>query len=156
MGYGEWLGAYSRAQSTPPLYHWSPTERRSGIIRRGLRVAQRPVEHSSLSSILSPTEFESALKSWRAPYTCFAEDPLWAWKLSGELRPDIEFWDLWWVWLGDDFRVRRIRRNNGVIPARWDEWRVFDDLPKSAVHYVASRPGGIGVHNNPPSSFPSG
>lgn len=155
MAYGDWTGTYSRAGSTPPLFHWAPRERREGIIRRGLRVGQRPTEWSHIAGTVHPTEFERALKEWRAPYTCFAEDPLWAWKLSGELRPEVDLWDLWWVWLGDGFRIRRIRYDGDeVVPSCWSEWRVFDDLPKSAVHWVAARPGGMRIRNNPPPEFP--
>lgn len=69
------------------LYHWSPARNRNGITRRGLIPHRRPVTHSK------------ELGDWRAPYICFATDPIWGYALSADMphTPDGE-WDLWATW----------------------------------------------------------
>lgn len=125
------------------LYHWSPADRRTGIARQGLVPGKRPVTHSSLP-------FDDA-SQWRAPYVCLAEDPLWAWCLSGNVSGSVgEVWDLWAINLHEElhsiFRVRHARRQPGDAPnpTRYHEWRVYDRIYKRHVRYLASRTFGDG------------
>lgn len=108
----------------PPLYHWSPTVRRKQINRYGLRVAQRPVQHTP---------------GWRAPYVCFAETPSWAWALSGQFaerehRPGS--WDLWQVNVSGK---RGEVLESGDDEHRWHEVRVHEQVRKRQMWLVATR-----------------
>jgi hypothetical protein len=113
----------------PPraLFHWSPTERRDGITRRGLLPGQPRSTH------VGPLEDPD----YRAPFVCLAEDPAWAWELSGIHRPDVESWDLWQVHLADGHKLRCVL---GVRMVH--EWRVYDRIHKRGVLYVATRTTG--------------
>jgi hypothetical protein len=112
-------------EDMPPLYHWSPTERRPRINRYGLRVGQPPVTHT---------------EEFRAPYLCFAETPSWAWALSGmrdERKPrEPGSWDLWQV---------NVNGKRGETVAtydddhRWHEVRVHETLRKKRLLYLATR-----------------
>jgi hypothetical protein len=109
----------------PPLYHWSPRARRRQIERYGLRPGMRP-------TITSP--------EWRAPYVCLAENPDWAWRLSGALRSDeITRWDLWQVWLAPGHKICRLRNWEPVEGRRWHEIRVFDRVYKRGIIWIAER-----------------
>lgn len=67
------------------LYHWAPITRRKQIIRFGLRPSMRPTTNASLD--------------WKAPHVCLADDPSWAWLLSGAQRGSpAGDWDLWQTW----------------------------------------------------------
>lgn len=107
----------------PPLFHWSPAERRGQIVRYGLRPRMRP-------TISTP--------GWRAPYVCLAETPSWAWALSGmraERDREPGHWDLWQVDV------------NGLlgetVPTydehRWHEVRVQERIYKRRMWHVATR-----------------
>lgn len=65
------------------LFHWAPRARRKQIIRYGLRPRMR-------------TTATTGLDGWRAPWTCFADSPSWAWALSGD-QPNAPAgdYDLW-------------------------------------------------------------
>lgn len=113
-----------------PLFHWSPAKHRKQIRRYGLRPGRKPVTHSS------------ELK-WRAPYICFADDPAWAWMLSGKMpgAPDGE-WDLWQTWfdLLDDLEILMSYPDdnqsdgNGV-----HEYRTPRRVPKRYLRFIGSR-----------------
>lgn len=67
-----------------PLYHWSPTANRKGIIRKGLVIGHRHVTHSDDGS------------GWRAGYLCFGPSPSLGWALSGGMAwTPSGGWDLW-------------------------------------------------------------
>lgn len=63
------------------LYHWSPVERRKGILHDGLCL-RKPAQ----------------LLDWRAPYVCFARYPTVAWALSATHSGKSGDWDLWCCW----------------------------------------------------------
>lgn len=106
----------------PPLYHWSPRDRRRSIEHRGLVPGCRAVDGD-----------------WRPNYVCLAENPGWAWALSGELHPEIGVWDLWQVWLGPGHQLRRMPNSQPRDDRRWKEVRVFDRIYKRGVLWVAER-----------------
>jgi hypothetical protein len=108
----------------PPLYHWSPTSRRASIERLGLVPGRAP-------TVSSP--------GWRAPYVCLAENPHWAWQLSGALHPDVPAWDLWQVSLGEGHKIHRQRPWGPLDGCRYYEWRVYDRIYKRGVWLVATR-----------------
>lgn len=108
------------------LYHWAPTVRRPGIIRHGLLPGKPRTTHAGDGD-----------DGWRASYVCLAEDPVWAWELSGWHRPEIRSWDLWEVLLADvpDRRVQCLATPH----ERTHEWRVHGRIYKRGVLYVATR-----------------
>lgn len=112
-------------EGMPPLYHWSPADRRTRIIRYGLRVMQRPVTHT---------------EGFRAPYLCFAETPSWAWALSGmrdERKPrQPGAWDLWQVNVNGK-RGETVQTYDD--DHRWHEVRVHENLRKKRLLYLATR-----------------
>jgi hypothetical protein len=113
----------------PPLYHWAPTARRRSIERLGLVPGKTP-------TICSP--------DWRAPYVCLAENPRWAWQLSGEMVDilgclPVEHWDLWQVSLGDGHKITRLRNIEPRTDRRYYEWRVHDRIYKRGVWLVGVR-----------------
>jgi hypothetical protein len=122
-------------------------ERRVSIVRRGLLPHQPPVTSSP---------------GWRPPYTCFAEDPLWAWLLSGNVNRIPAVWDLWMVYLEPGHEVTRIRHDppdrealRGHTHIRWREWRVHDKIYQSEIHWVGSRPGdAFSIHRRPSPHWP--
>lgn len=104
------------------LYHWAPARRFNQIKRYGLRPWMRNVTETT-----------------RAPYVCFADDPQWAWRLSGG-QPRFDKgteWDLWMTWL-DRLEAATILpsvdRPSGIYEVR-NEARVY----KRDLVYVASR-----------------
>lgn len=107
-------------EDMPPLFHWSPVERRKQIERYGLRVMQRPVTHAG----------------WRAPYVCLAETPSWAWALSGMQADGPGVWDLWQV---------NVNGKRGAVVEdfgdghRWHEVRVHERIYKRQLWRVGSR-----------------
>lgn len=111
------------ADRNTPLYHWAPAARRGQITRYGLRPKMRPTTNADPSYV--------------APYVCLADDPAWAWALSGHQKgsPAGE-WDLWMTWaerLKDPHTVPRDDAN-GVHEIRTDH-RIY----KRDLFYVASR-----------------
>lgn len=127
----EWSDDLDGWESSPPIvvpdrvvFHWSPSARRSQIIRYGLRPRMRHTLHSD---------------GWRASYICFGDSPSWAWALSGGMgwAPTGE-WDLWQTWLSD------LGPDVGVIPdatrqSGMYEIRTPDRVYKSRLWYVGSR-----------------
>lgn len=96
----------------PAMFHWSPTERRSGIFASGLI----PFKPNTVASGL-------------LAHVCLAPTPSSAWTLSGGTGwSEIEEWDLWQVRLGpnDDVHirpefgdiVREIQVRNAISPDR--------------------------------------
>lgn len=105
------------------LYHWSPTSRRKGIERRGF--VPRSI---------------SLQGDWRPPYTCFSDDPILAWSLSGRIHTEISEWDLWMVY-PNDVKQWEIIFDTYYSTGRHyiKEYRVYHRVFKRHVHYVASR-----------------
>lgn len=111
----------------PPLFHWSPTANRRGIERLGLVPGRPSVTHSI---------------AFRAPYVCLADDPWWAWQLSGAIVGHRgQSWDLWQVTLGDGHKIKRVRSWDPDAEGgrRYHEWRVFDRIYKRGVWLVGTR-----------------
>lgn len=102
------------------LYHWAPTARRKQIIRYGLRPSMR----ATTSSVC-------------APMICFADSPSWAWALSGGMRSDVTWWDLWQTSLDrldEPTVLGSPDRSSGIYEVRTTK-RVY----KRHVWYVGSR-----------------
>lgn len=106
-----------------PLFHWSPAKNRNQIVRYGLRPNCRPTTHADLK--------------WRAPYICFADDPAWAWALSGGMTysPYGE-WDLWQTWFNELVEPQMLMstEGNGI-----HEYRTAHRVYKRSVKYLGSR-----------------
>lgn len=106
-----------------PLFHWSPTTNRQRIQHDGFKPSSWSID-----------------REWRPPYICFADDPWMAWRLSGDVHPEIASWDLWQTWSNVPSGMEAIydtRRDNGEPYVK--EWRVYERIYKRSVWYVASR-----------------
>lgn len=106
-----------------PLFHWSPSKNRKQIVRFGLLPGRRPTTHSELK--------------WRAPYICFADDPGWAWMLSGGMASSpYGEWDLWQTWYNELVEPEALMSDegNGV-----HEYRTRHRVFKRSVKYLGSR-----------------
>lgn len=108
-----------------PLFHWSPRERRPGILRRGLLPQQRPT--------CTRNELDSG---FRQQAVCLSSDPRTAWSLSGAIFAKAgQTWDLWSVRLAPDDALH-------TVPSwgdRINEFRVANRIPKSRLWWVAER-----------------
>lgn len=120
----------------PPLYHWAPSERRAGIIRRGL------LPRTPTGVTIGPT-FARTNRGPR-PYdpdgttvaVCLGTSPSHAWSLSGALCAERgAVWDLWQVTLDDGDEVHPLP----FWGYRLDEVRVANRIPKRRVWWVAER-----------------
>jgi len=105
------------------LFHWSPRARRGQIERYGLRPNMRSTTSSTRLG---------------GPFVCFADSPLWAWALSGNMRwtPKGE-WDLWETTLSrltDPIVLASPERASGIYEVRV-EHRVY----KRNLRYIGSR-----------------
>lgn len=109
--------------SREALYHWSPTSRRPGILKYGLRPGMWGLDHD-----------------WKPPFFCMSDTPVLAWNLSGRLHDEIEEWDLWLIFCDDIGKAEAIlemyRDGSGHYVK---EWRVYHRVYKRDVHYIASR-----------------
>lgn len=103
------------------IFHWSPTVRRKQILRYGLR----------------PNCRSTTNVAWKAPYVAFATSPSLAWSLSGDLRPDIESWDLWQAWTSRFSGYERLSFNEDTQA----EIRVYERCFKRDIWYVGTRVG---------------
>jgi hypothetical protein len=105
------------------LYHWAPRNRRSGILRYGLRPGMWSLDHD-----------------WKPPHFCMSDDPWLAWNLSGKMHPEIDEWDLWLIFSDDVGKAEAIlemyRDGSGHYVK---EWRIYHRVFKKNVHYIASR-----------------
>jgi hypothetical protein len=102
-----------------PLFHWSPTERRPSIQRRGLVLHSKPVT-----------------STFRCGYICLSQSPSLAWSLSaGAFGERGQEWDCWQVSLApdDEVEVRPFFGN------RIQEFRVRNPIPKSRVWFIGHR-----------------
>ena len=102
-----------------PLFHWSPSNRRVAIQRRGLTCRAKPVTNSH-----------------RAGHLCFSTSASQAWMLSAAVIGERgQWWDCWQVSLdsADEVAVREFHGN------RIEEVRVRNNVPKSRVWLVGSR-----------------
>lgn len=104
----------------PVLYHWSPTCRRKGIEREGLKPGKLSVDGS-----------------WRPPFVCLATDPMVGWALSGDFHPEVPEWDLWAVRLKEGHHIEVMY--DDCYEDLVKEIRVYDRIYKRGVQYVASR-----------------
>jgi len=116
-----------RKRPEPDLcfYHWSPTARRKQIIRYGFRPGSISLD-----------------RDWHPPHTCFSDEPVLAWVLSGRLHPEITEWDLWMVFAYDCEHFEAILdtfKDSGRHYVK--EYRVYHPIPKRYVRYIASRSG---------------
>lgn len=111
----------SNALESFPLYHWSPVDRRRGIIRHGLVPGRR-----------------SICGEWRPPYIAFADDPEWAWKLSGghPRGAHVDLWDLWVVWTEALDGYETIPGSEDRDP---HEYRVYARIFKRDLFFVGTR-----------------
>lgn len=102
----------------PPLYHWSPTERRKGIERFGLVPGKLSTD-----------------RLWRPPYVALAPSPAEAWQMSGDTARGaaVASWDLWQVWL--NVPGEAIPYDDGSMR----EMRVYERVYKRDVWLVATR-----------------
>lgn len=117
----------------PPLYHWSPAERRKGITRHGLKPTcptaspMGPPMPGGAREV-DPEAFVHAV--------CLGMSPSHAWSLSGALwaeRGDV--WDLWQVTLDDGDEVHPLP----FFGYRLGEIRVANRIPKRRVWHVGER-----------------
>lgn len=100
------------------LYHWSPVERRGQILKHGLRINSRPVQHSQ--------EF---------PHICFSDSPSLAWALSAHCMNTGGEWDLWMMW--SNILDNPIgRREDLGFPT---EYRVYENIPKKHIWHVGTK-----------------
>lgn len=102
------------------LFHWSPRSRRKQILRYGLR-----------------PNMWSRDRLWKPPYVCFAEDPMWAWALSGSFYPSSGTWDLWQTWLHCLEEIEFLE--SSVDHRDFHEVRAHARLHKSQLIWVAER-----------------
>lgn len=110
--------------STPfPLFHWSPSERRKGIIRRGMDIGRWSVK-----------------RDWKPPLTCWASNPHLAWRLSGDVHRDIDSWDLWMTWSDDVSGYEQIIDYvKDSSDSYVKEYRIYERIPKSKLWFVGTR-----------------
>ena len=108
----------------PPLYHWSPSDRREALREQGMRPYADPCVQDG---------------EHRFAYICLATDPQMAWMLSGDLSwtKEVELWDLWQVRLasGDEVHYR------SDFGPELHEVRVFTPLPPDRIWLVGTREG---------------
>lgn len=103
------------------FFHWSPIERRPGILRRGLLPGQW-----------------SRDRLWRPPYVCLSDRPSLAWGLSGGMdREDGPVaYDLWQVDLSEVSGYEEIYDDRyGTVK----EVRVYERIYKRNLFYLATR-----------------
>lgn len=110
----------------PPLYHWSPVERRKEIRSEGIKPYSMP-------TVMSDPKLHS-------PYTCFSSTPSQAWGLSGDFTIGrdggvFEQWDLWQINLAENDEVH-IRPEFGPTI---QEFKVYTVIPADRVWWVGVR-----------------
>jgi len=107
------------------LYHWSPTDNRVSILRKGLKVYSK----------------RTTMSQGRYPYICLATRPSLAWGLSADARAGnkkedpIEEWDLWEVRPPDDAEIH-------VREFWWpklEEFKCYSSIPASCLWFAGSR-----------------
>jgi len=103
------------------LYHWSPSSRRKGILRRGLVPGSRSVD-----------------RAWKPPYVCYADSPSLAWSLAKH-RPGVESWDLWMTRSDCLAGYEVLYFDNGTRK----EVRVYERIFKRDLWYVGTRAGRV-------------
>lgn len=108
--------------AVPPLFHWSPAERRQAIRAHGLL----PASHG---------EHELTTCSSRLDYVCLSPDPRRAWSISGGMgwTPGGP-WDLWQIRLSSEFGTV-LRLEDGEV---W-EWKVYQPIPPDRLWLIATR-----------------
>lgn len=108
-----------------PIFHWSPRDRRPGILRRGLL----PLQRATCTSDPDADEF-------RQPMVCLSSSPHTAWRYSGGIFGRTgQTWDLWQVRLVDDDALHTVP----CWGSRVDEFRVANRIPKSRLWWVGER-----------------
>jgi hypothetical protein len=102
------------------LYHWSPTDRRAGILEHGLLPAQ-----------------PNTVASCALPYVCLGFSPAGAWAISGDTIDDPEevSWDLWQVQLDLTDQVA-IQSEFGPVLR---EVNVANPIPPARMWWVGTR-----------------
>lgn len=102
-----------------PLFHWSPADRRPGIVRRGLRISSRPTCDSIPWSRI-----------------CASLSPSHAWVHSAAIVGERgSEWDLWMIQLAPSDEVHVQPMYGNVI----GEIRIHNDIPKSRLWHVGTR-----------------
>ena len=114
----------------PPLYHWSPIERRETIRSEGLKPYSPPWVKTD-----DPDDAEWAMG---CGVVCLGFTPSAAWGLSGAIdrfiSEDIE-WDLWQVNLGENDEVH-VRSEFGDV---LQEVRVHNPITADRIWWVGTR-----------------
>lgn len=119
----------------PPLYHWSPRDRRLSIQKYGLMPGKKSTCISGLPED-EEDELTVASRNWRAPYVCLSTSPRMAWSLSGDIFGEPQqLWDLWEVRLESSDEVH-IRPTFGP---RIEEIRIHNRIHKRRVWWTAER-----------------
>ena len=113
------------------LYHWSPKDRRLGILQNGLQLMAK-----------------AQVNTVPFPWICLGTTPSSAWGLTlAEQRLEIEVWDLWQVTLAEKDHVD--------ILAEWGpairEVRVHNGLPSDRLWWIGERDchAGIALQKKP-------
>lgn len=122
----------------PVLFHWSPVDRRKGIINRGLRASTPTMVESYEKVAQGPRQLRVAEGFATAEAVCLGTSPSHAWALCGALWGRTgETWDLWQVSLDTSDRIRILENDDDGF--RLGEIRVLNDIPKSRVWHVGTR-----------------
>lgn len=102
-------------------YHWSPTDRRKSIIRKGLEPGRWSTD-----------------RLWKPPYVCLAPSPNVGWSLSGAMLrgSEIASWDLWEVLIDPEHMGGII---NYYTSGAVKEMRVYERIYKRYMWYVGTR-----------------
>ena len=108
------------------LYHWSPTANRPSIERVGLKPGSKSLQGG-----------------WKPPYVCFSDEPYLAWLLSGNMWPEITYWDLWMCYMDHQtsFDHYEIITDTYVTTGKpfVKEYRVYQRVFKRDLEYIATR-----------------
>lgn len=107
------------------LFHWSPTDRRQRIIRRGLVPGSWSTD-----------------RLWRPPFVCFSANPELAWALSADTPRGhtVESWDLWATWTDDLTGFEEIVDRYPDTGREYvKEYRVYERVWKRDLWFVGTR-----------------
>ena len=107
------------------LYHWSPKDRRLGILQNGLQLMSK-----------------ATVGSVAFPWVCLATTPSCAWGLTlAEDRMEVEVWDLWQVTLTEKDHVNILSDWGPAIR----EVRIHNGLPSDRLWWIGERDCHAGI-----------